>query len=161
MHHTPPSIDQSCPMRDARFSTSFLANFDVHGFILHCVNDAVASASCHETHIVLTRHIFSLSQVVVVLIMYATSKNAIQQPTLAAHMCIICLHLTQRFLTLRFLTGLLTGIVFTLILYHPKPAADKPAFRADQSKFEYEKNQSPSDDGDPRRSSAWNSSWDG
>lgn len=93
--------------------------------------------------------------------MYVTSKNAIQQPSLAAHMCIICLHLTQRFLTLRFLAGLLMGIVVTLILYHPKPLADRPAFRADQSKFEYEKNQLPSDNDDLGKSSAWNSSWDG
>jgi hypothetical protein len=92
--------------------------------------------------------------------MYSTSKNSIQQQSLFSQMCIICLHLTQRFLTIRFFAGLFTGIIFTLIIYHGKEPNDKPKFRADQSKFEYEKNQVSSDDIDLSKTSAWNNSWD-
>ncbi|CAF0764597.1 unnamed protein product [Adineta steineri] len=80
-------------------------------------------------------------------------------------MCVICAHLTQRILTLRFFAGVLTGIVFTIIFYHQKESIDKPKFRPDQSKFEYEKNQLPSEQIDRSESSSsssiWNSSWDG
>ncbi|CAF1555678.1 unnamed protein product [Adineta ricciae] len=95
--------------------------------------------------------------------MYATSKNTMPQRSLASQMCVICLHLTQRFLTLRFLFGLFTGIFFTIIIYHRNESVvDKqPHFRADQSKFEYEKNQLLPDDVSVKTSAGWNSSWDG
>ena len=84
------------------------------------------------------------------------------QKSLVSQMCVICLHLTQRFLTLRFLFGLFTGIFFTIIIYHRNEPVDKqPQFRADQSKFEYEKNQGLTDDVSVKSSSGWNSSWDG
>ncbi|CAF1519078.1 unnamed protein product, partial [Rotaria sordida] len=38
---------------------------------------------------------------------------------------------------------------------------DKPKFRPDQSKFEYEKNQFLFEDINTSQSSIWNSSWDG
>jgi len=85
-------------------------------------------------------------------IMYAPSKNSMQ----FSHMCVICLHLTQRFLTIRFFAGLFTGIIFTFIIYHK----NEPKFRPDQSKFEYEKNQLSFEDIDLSKSSTWNSSWD-
>jgi len=53
-----------------------------------------------------------------------------------------------------------TGIILTLIICHNKEPIDKPKFRPDQSKFEYEKNQLPTEDIDLSKSSTWNSSWD-
>ncbi len=92
--------------------------------------------------------------------MYSTSKNSIQQQSLVAQMCIICLHLTQRFLTRRFFAGVFTGIIFMIIIYRGQEPIDRPKFRHDQSKFEYEKNQLPSDDIDLSKTSIWNNSWD-
>ncbi|UJR15204.1 hypothetical protein I4U23_002163 [Adineta vaga] len=95
--------------------------------------------------------------------MYTTSKNSLQQKSLVSQMCVICLHLTQRFLTVRFFVGLLTGIFCTIIIYRRHEPVNKPHFRPDQSKFEYEKNRLPIDDFDIKSSSSssWNSSWDG
>jgi hypothetical protein len=93
--------------------------------------------------------------------MYATSKNNSQYRILVSQMCVICLHLTQRFLTIRFFAGVLTGIILTIVFYHGKEPIDKPKFRPDQSKFEYEKNQLPSDNLELSKSPTWNSSWDG
>jgi len=94
--------------------------------------------------------------------MYATPKNILHKKPLILHICVICLHLTQRILTMRFFAGVLLGSFFTIIVYHhQQPMDNKPKFRRDQSKFEYEKNQLPSDDIDTSKSSTWNSSWDG
>jgi hypothetical protein len=92
--------------------------------------------------------------------MYATSKNSIQQQSLISQICIICLHLTQRFMTIRFFAGLCTGIILTIIIYHGKEPIDKPKFRPDQSKFEYEKNQLLSEEIDLSKTPTWNNSWD-
>lgn len=90
--------------------------------------------------------------------MYPTSKTSIQQPSLIAQMCVICLHLTQRFLTIRFFVGIVTGIVFMVIFFHGNDSTtNETKFRPDQSKFEYEKNQISSKE---QISSLWNSSWD-
>ncbi|CAF1223179.1 unnamed protein product [Rotaria sp. Silwood1] len=93
--------------------------------------------------------------------MHTTSKNSIQQRPLFLQMCVICLHLTQRFLAVRFFVGLFTGIIFTIIIYHLHEPIDKQKFRPDQSKFEYEKNQLSFEDINTSQSSMWNSSWDG
>jgi len=92
--------------------------------------------------------------------MYVTTKNSTQQQSLVSQMCVICLHLTQRFLTRRFFAGLFTGIILTIIIYHRKEPIDKPKFRHDQSKFEYEKNQLSSDEIDLSKTPTWNHSWD-
>jgi hypothetical protein len=92
--------------------------------------------------------------------MYTPPRNNIQQRSLVSQMCVICLHLSQRVLTIRFFAGLFTGIILTLILYPRNELSDKPKFRPDQSKFEYEKNQLPTEDIDISKSSVWNSSWD-
>lgn len=92
--------------------------------------------------------------------MYATTKNSLQQKALFSQMCIICLHLTQRFLTIRFFAGLFTGILFTVIFYQGRAPSQTLKFRPDQSKFEYEKNQFASVDVDPSKASIWNNSWD-
>jgi hypothetical protein len=93
--------------------------------------------------------------------MYTPPRNNIQQRSLVSQMCVICLHLSQRVLTIRFFAGLFTGIILTLILYPRNELSDKPKFRPDQSKFEYEKNQLPSDNLELSKSPTWNSSWDG
>jgi hypothetical protein len=93
--------------------------------------------------------------------MYVTSKNSIQQQALVSQMCVICLHLTQRVLTRRFFAGVFTGIIFTIFIYHNKEPIDKPKFRPDQSKFEYEKNQLLSEQTDLSQTSVWNHTWDG
>ncbi|CAF2654894.1 unnamed protein product [Rotaria sp. Silwood2] len=93
--------------------------------------------------------------------MHTTPKNSIQQRSLVSQMCVICLHLTQRFLAVRFFLGLFTGIIFTTIIYRLNEPIDKPKFRPDQSKFEYEKNQLSFEDINTSQSSVWNSSWDG
>lgn len=93
--------------------------------------------------------------------MHPSSKNSIQQRTSASQLCIICLHLAQRFLSVRFFIGLFTGIIFTTIIHHLKEPLEQPKFRPDQSKFEYEKNQLPIEDINNSESSIWNNSWDG
>lgn len=93
--------------------------------------------------------------------MYAASRNSIQQQSLISHVRVICLHLTQRFMTLKFFSGVLTGIFFTILIYHGKePNHNQPKFRPDQSKFEYEKNELSSDEADLSKASAWNHTWD-
>lgn len=92
--------------------------------------------------------------------MYGTSKNSIQQQSLVSHVCVICLHLAQRFMTIRFFAGVLTGIIFTVIIYHGKEPNAKPKFRHDQSKFEYEKNDLPSEQIDLSKTPTWNHTWD-
>lgn len=94
------------------------------------------------------------------LIMYATTKNSFQKKPLLSQMCIICLHLTQRFLTTRFFAGLFTGILFTVIFYHGKEPKEGLKFRADQSKFEYQGNQYASVDANLNEASIWNHTWD-
>jgi hypothetical protein len=47
------------------------------------------------------------------------------------------------------------------IIYRDNQSIDRPKFRHDQSKFEYEQNQLSPDDADLSKSSAWNKSWDG
>ncbi|CAF1031210.1 unnamed protein product [Didymodactylos carnosus] len=85
---------------------------------------------------------------------------------------IICLHLTQRFLTIKFLFGFATGIILTLIFNSRgiNDLSDTKSFRPDQSKFEYEKNknQKPNDDylnsvNDNKQSltGKWKYNWDG
>ncbi len=92
--------------------------------------------------------------------MYAIPRNRIQQRLFVSQMCAICLHLIQRFFTRRFFAGFFTGMIFTIIFYHNKKVIDKPKFRSDQSKFEYEKNQLSSEDINSGPTSLWNNSWD-
>ena len=87
-------------------------------------------------------------------------RNNIQQQPFILQMCIICLHLAQRALTIKFFVGVFTGIVFMFVIYREHEPIDRPKFRHDQSKFEYEKNQL-SDDVDLSKNSAWNKTWDG
>lgn len=77
-------------------------------------------------------------------------------------MSIISLHLLQRVLTIRFLAGLTTGILCTILFYHPRGNSIEKPFRADQSKFEYEKNdRTLVDENEKTPSALWNQSWDG
>ena len=92
--------------------------------------------------------------------MYATSKNSFQKKAFLSQMCIICLHLTQRFLTTRFFAGLFTGILFTVIFYQGKEPKEGLKFRPDQSKFEYQDNQYASADVHLSEASIWNHTWD-
>lgn len=77
-------------------------------------------------------------------------------------MSIISLHLLQRIFTIRFLVGLITGILFTIIFYHPQGKLIEKHFRSDQSKFEYEKNDGQLLDENEKivPSPLWNQSWD-
>ncbi|CAF2050921.1 unnamed protein product [Rotaria magnacalcarata] len=93
--------------------------------------------------------------------MHTVSRNSIQQRSLISQMFLICLHLMQRLLVAKFFVGFFMGIIFTVIVYNLKEPIEKPRFRPDQSKFEYEKNQQTFDDSNPSKPSIWNSSWDG
>ncbi|CAF3789944.1 unnamed protein product [Rotaria socialis] len=94
-------------------------------------------------------------------VMHTTSRTSIQQRSLISQMFLICLHLIQRLLVAKFFVGLFMGIISTVIVYNLKEPIEKPRFRPDQSKFEYEKNQQTFDDSNPSKPSIWNSSWDG
>ncbi|CAM2720852.1 unnamed protein product [Rotaria socialis] len=94
-------------------------------------------------------------------VMHTASRTSIQQRSLISQMFLICLHLIQRLLVAKFFVGLFMGIISTVIVYNLKEPIEKPRFRPDQSKFEYEKNQQTFDDSNPSKPSIWNSSWDG
>lgn len=89
------------------------------------------------------------------------AKSNIQEESFVLNMCLICLHLTQRVLAARFFVGFISGILFTVIIYHIKEPITQTKFRHDQSKFEYEKNQQLTDSTNVIKSSVWNNSWDG
>lgn len=93
--------------------------------------------------------------------MYAAPRNRLQYKALLRQMCIICLHLAKRYLTIRFFAAMFTGVLLTVIFYQRKERIPELKFRLDQSKFEYDKNPYASAKIDMGEASIWNSSWDG
>ncbi|CAM2720854.1 unnamed protein product [Rotaria socialis] len=76
-------------------------------------------------------------------------------------LCFVQLAELKNISVAKFFVGLFMGIISTVIVYNLKEPIEKPRFRPDQSKFEYEKNQQTFDDSNPSKPSIWNSSWDG
>jgi hypothetical protein len=89
--------------------------------------------------------------------MHFLSKGTNQRQSKLKTMFFVSLHLLKRMVTGRFCLGLFVGIAMTICISYPRSASPMVSFRADQSKFEYEKNQLNSLN---ISSPMWNGSWD-
>ena len=93
--------------------------------------------------------------------MSTATKKTSHQRSIFDTMIVIGSHVLRRHVTWRFVLGFLVGIVVTKLISHRTSSNDQSMFRADQSKFEYEKNLETSDNLQHESSSLWNGTWDG